>query len=237
MQALDRIVTILELVAGQARPAAPAEVAGQMGLPLSTVARLMRQLDDAGMLYRSADDGRYALGARLFALAGAGLAHVDLAELALPAMRELRDTTGETMSLHVLRGSRRVCVAEVQSNHQVRRVMPPGVTQELCGTATGEVLLAGAPAVDLEAAVERAGLGPRQRKALERRLAEIDERGFAINDHAVENLTGISVPIVEGGRTVAALTASGPTVRFDRRRAERQMPALTAAAERLGSRR
>ena len=124
-----------------------------MDLPLSTVARLMRQLSDAGLLYRSEPDSRYALGYRVFALAAAGVSRIDLAEVALPVMRQLRDASGETTSLHVVRGTQRVCIAEMQSHAQVRRVVPPGSTNQLAGTATGDVLLVGASPAEFRAAV------------------------------------------------------------------------------------
>lgn len=230
MQALDRLITILELVAEQDQPAGPAEIATEMDLPLSTVARLMRQLAEAGLLYRSPEDGRYSLGSRVFALASSGISHLGLAEAALPVMRELRDGSGETISLHVLRGILRVCVAEVQSHFSVRRVVPPGMAQQTLGTATGEILLADCSPTDLEAIVADAGLGAKRRRELEKRLEQIRAEGYAIRDDFAEDLTGLSAPVAGGGRTVAALTISGPSSRFDRKAAERFAPQLVAAA-------
>jgi IclR family acetate operon transcriptional repressor len=232
LQALDRLVSILELVAASGEPVGAAEVARSMDLPPSTVARLMRQLADAGLLYRTRE-GRYALGSRVFAIANTAVAGVDLVEAAGPVMRELRDASGETVSLHVLRGTGRVCLAEVQSHHQVRRVVPPGEVQILIGTATGEVLLAGASDAELATVLAHARLSSAGRKALHARLAGVRERGYAITDNFAENLTGISAPITEGQRTVAALTISGPTVRFDREAATAQAEALVSAAATL----
>lgn len=233
MQALDRLIAILEAVAARTHPAAPAEIAQEMKLPLSTVARLMRQLADAGLLYRSPEEGRYSLGSRVFALAGNGLANIGLAESALPAMRELRDACGETVSLHVLRGAQRICIAEVQSQHPVRRVVPPGMAQGIPGTATGEALLAGARESEVEAALAGAELDAGARRQLDARLASVREQGFSVRDDFVENLTGISVPIRQGGRTIAALTVSGPSSRFDRLAAEQLAPQLLAVADGL----
>lgn len=235
MQALKRLVTILDLVAWRGQPAGAAEVAQSMGLPLSTAARLMRQLADEDLLSRSSVDGRYSLGPRIFALAGAGVTSMDVAEVARPVLEQLRDATGETLSLHVLRGTQRVCVAEVQSRHKVRRVVPPGITQDLLGTATGEVLLADAPPAELEATIVRAGLGRAARGRLEQRLALIRTRGYAYADDAVEGLTGISAPVRAGGRTVAAMSVSGPSARFTAEVAERHAAALVAAVAALSA--
>jgi len=233
VQALDRLTSILELVAAHGQPVGAAEVARATDLPISTIVRLMRQLSEAGLLDRAPDGARYSLGARVFAIANAGTSRVDLADAAMPAMRELGELTGETISLHVRRGNQRVCLAEVPSTHQVRRVVPPGMVQELCGTATGEVLIAGNPKTELDTAIAHARLAAGARAALNERLMEIVARGYAINDNHVENLTGISAPIRSGERTIAALTISGPTVRFDRATAERNAPALLEAVASL----
>jgi IclR family acetate operon transcriptional repressor len=233
VQALDRLISILEIVALQSEPIGAAEVAREMDLPLSTVARLMRQLTDAGLLYRAEPDSRYALGYRVFALASTGVAQVDLAEVAKPVMRELRNASGETTSLHVMRGTQRVCIAEVQSQAQIRRVVAPGSTNALAGTATGDVLLVDASAAELTAATAAAGLSQAAERRLHRRLTEIAGRGYAINDDTAEKLLGISAPVREGGRIIAALTISGPSSRFSHTAAERQAPALLRAARSL----
>lgn len=235
MQALDRLISILECVAGEGRPVGAADVARAMDLPLSTVVRLMRQLAEAGLLYRAPGDARYSLGSRIFTLASTGISRVDLVETATPVMRQLRDRVGETVSLHVRRGDQRVCLAEVQSEHQVRRVVPPGMVQELCRTATGEVLLLDASPAEIDAAAARAKLNKSERKQLAARLADIAAKGYAISDNYVEGLTGISAPLREGGRVVAALTISGPTARLHRAVAEKQAPALLDAARALSS--
>jgi IclR family acetate operon transcriptional repressor len=233
MQALDRLVAILEDVARRPAPAGAAEVAESMGLPLSTVARLMRQLADEQLLERSERDGRYALGPRLFALARAATSRLHIVERARPVLEQLRDTTGETTSLHVLSGVQRVCLLEVQSQHALRRVVPAGMTSPLAGTATGEVLLAGAAETDRRAAIDAAGLPAAERLALAGRLDAIRANGYALVDDWVEGLTGLSAPIAAAERTVAAISISGPNTRFSRERALGHVDAVLAAAARL----
>ena len=236
MQALHRLITILELVAANRAPSGAAEVAVKMGLPLSTVARLMRQLADEGLLHRSSRDGRFTLGPRLYALARAATSQLDIAELARPIMEELRDVTGETTSLHVLRGTQRVCIAEVQSHHELRRVVPAGLPQPLEGTATGEVLLAGSPAPERQAAIDASGLSARERAALEERLERTRAEGYALADDWVDGLTGISVAVRDSEVTVAALSVSGPSSRFNREVAMGHLAATREAARLLSAR-
>lgn len=226
MQALNRLISILELVAFNGGRMGAAEVAQEMGLPLSTAARLMRQLADEELLYRSSRDGGYALGPRIFSLAAANSPREDLTDLARPELEQLRDKTQETASMHMLRGSRRVCIAEVQSTLPVRRVVPVGLVQEMCGTATGEVLLAYAGLAERDAAADRAGLTEAGREDLEARLERIRSEGFAIAHDPQKGIRGVSAPLREGQKVVAAVSVSGPAERFTDQRARETAPLL-----------
>jgi DNA-binding IclR family transcriptional regulator len=237
MRTLDRLIAILETVATSERPVSPARVAEVVGLSLSTVARLMNQMAHRQLLDRSERNGTYTLGARLFAIARAGAEQHDLRRLAQPLMEQLRDVTGETVSLHVRTGGRRVCIAEVPSRHEVRRVIPLGLSLSLYGSATGEVLLAGAPVRERQDEIDALGLSPKERSALEARLERIRQEGWAILvDEAVKGVAGLSAAITDGVSTVAALSVSGPSSRFTERVARSHVDALLQATSELSVR-
>ena len=234
MQALDRLVGILEAVAASKRPVGAADVAQATGLSLPTVARLMQELVAQDMLHRSAHDRRYTLGPKLFTLARAAAAQLDGAALVRPVLDDLRDVTGETVSLHVLRGGQRVCVAEAPSRHEVRRVVPLGLTQPLVGTATGEVLLAGATAEERSRVLDSLGLAAPEQRELERRLERVREQGWAlVVDDWRAGLAGLSAAVRDGGITVAALSASGPSARFTEKVARGHVDDILEAARQL----
>src|SRR6201986_3868710 len=101
MQAIDRVLQILD-IAAKAGPQGPAEMASQMDLPYSTVARLVREMAAAGLLDRDPPSSGYVLGWKLFQLPSAGRPGRSLAAVAGPAMTRLRNQTEETVSLHAL---------------------------------------------------------------------------------------------------------------------------------------
>ena len=68
MQALERILAILESTSRTASAASPAKVAEETGLSLSTVVRLMQSLADEDVLVRSAETGQYRMGPRLIGI-------------------------------------------------------------------------------------------------------------------------------------------------------------------------
>lgn len=213
MQALQRLTAILDIVAAHG-PIAPAEIGLRMDVPFSTVARLTRQLSDEGMVSRLADSGKYVIGWRIFDLAAAGQGSVDLATLATPVMTRLRNSVGETVSLHVLRGDQRLCIAEVQSTHDLRRVVAPGTMQALAGTTGGEVLLSGMTDTEVAEYAKRTAIRNDERVALAERLDTIRSQGFAVITRNDMGIAALSVPVMRAGRVRATLSVSGPLSRF-----------------------
>lgn len=233
MQAIDRVLQILT-IAAESGPQGPAEIAGQMDLPYSTVARLVREMAAAGLLDREPGSGGYVLGWKLFQLTSAARPVRDLAMVAVPAMTRLRDRTQETVSLHAPRGDQRICVAEVQSARELRRVMPAGTVQGLIGTTGGEVLLAGWAEPELEKYTARLGLDDAARGEFLARVARVRASGFSLARNDGLGVTAISVPVRDARGVIAALTVSGPLTRFTKKIAEDHLGPVQEAAAEIG---
>lgn len=234
MRALERVIAILEAVADSSPPVTPTTTAGRVDLSQSTLSRLMREMADYGLLERDESDGSYSLGARLVEIARASLRPKDLVDAALPVMRNLRNTSSETVALHVRRVTSRICVAQVQSLQPVHRVVPVGFTVPLHYGATGEALMAGMELHDLNDYLATLGLPPLEVRALTQRLALVRERGwiFATNSWT-PGLSGVSAPIVVDGETAAVISVSGPTNRLTEDVLEALGPSCAQAASRI----
>lgn len=231
MQALQRIMAILEVVAARA-DATASVVAEETGLSLSTVARLLTQLVEEHVLTRT-PDGRFSIGSRIMQIARSGSDRFDLRALAQPVLDELRDHTGETIGLHVRAGSQRICIAVAASRHAVSRVVPVGLALPLPGSATGEVLLSGVPDAQLASLV--GDLSDQEIDELRERLHKIRTKGWAmVTESFAAGVTGIAAPVTDpGGDVVACVSCSGPTQRFSPTVAREQVDALCDAAMRL----
>lgn len=231
MQALQRIMAILEIVAARA-DATAAVVSDETGLSMSTVARLLAQLTEEQVLTRT-PEGRFAIGPRIVQIARSGSDRFDLRALGQPVLNELRDHTGETVGLHVRAGSQRICIAVASSRHAVSRVVPVGLALPLPGSATGEVLLSGVPEDELGDLVD--DLSDQQLDRLRERLEQIRLRGWATaSETFAAGVTGIAAPITDArGDVVACVSCSGPTQRFTPKVAREQVDALCEAAARL----
>ena len=63
-----------------------------------------------------------------------------LAELARPALVELRNTTGESVQLYVADGDARRCVVSLESTHGLRWIVPQGALLPMDRGSAGRVL-------------------------------------------------------------------------------------------------
>jgi DNA-binding IclR family transcriptional regulator len=198
---IDKAMAVIAAV--EREPMALAALVDQTGLARPTVHRLAVALEAHGLLRRD-DEGRFALGPRAVALGRAAADAFPLREVALPALRDLRDKTQESVQLYVRDGDRRVCVASLQSPHGLRTIVDEGAALPLRAGSGGAVLLE-RPAV------------------LERGWAEsVGEREAGV--------ASVSAPVFDRGRVIAAVSVSGPIERLTRTPGKRYARAVMAAA-------
>ncbi|HVE94667.1 MAG TPA: helix-turn-helix domain-containing protein [Acidimicrobiales bacterium] len=193
---LDKSVALLDALSDG--PLSLAELSERAALPRATAHRLASALEVHGFVTRDTA-GQFMLGARLPA--------TDLAAVAAPIVAGLRDDTGESAQLYVVRGERRVCVLALDSPHSLRTIVAVGAELPLGVGSAGRVLQGETSSRGWVASVEER------------------ERGVA----------SVSAPVVVEGRMVAAVSVSGPVDRLSRAPGRRFGPQVAAAAESIGA--
>ena len=198
---LDKAMAVIAAV--EYEPKALAALVEHTGLARPTAHRLAVALEAHGLLRRD-EEGRFVLGPRAVALGRAATDAFPLREMALPALRDLRDKTQESVQLYVRDGDQRICVASLQSPHGLRTIVNEGAALPLRAGSGGAVLLE-RPAV------------------LERGWAEsVGEREAGV--------ASVSAPVLDRGRVVAAVSVSGPIERLTRTPGKRYARAVMTAA-------
>jgi IclR family transcriptional regulator, acetate operon repressor len=210
------------------------------GLSISTTFRLLGALQ-ANDLVRQGPGRAYRLGPLVLRLASTLRATTSRREVALPIMTELRDSTDETVGLHMLLPDfTRTVVDQVQSHQPLRRTYTEiGQSIPLHQGAPGKLLLSYLPdyqrdevlARPLPKATDKTLVDPEQIRA---ELAAIREQGVAFSyAERVQGIRSVAAPIVDDtGRVEACISASGPEVRMtDARMAEIAQQVKDAARE------
>lgn len=207
---LDKSLAVVEAVAGGA--ASLSQVIVTTGLPKATAHRLVVALEAQGLLRRSGES--IGLGLRLRTLGRQADRAWPLADRAAPVLAWLRDETGESAQLYVRSGRRRLCVASLESLHELRTTVEQGVLLPL-DAGSGGRLLRWAEEVGAEAVAQ---VRPR--------------RVFASTGERAPGVASVSAPALVDGEVVA-LSVSGPIGRTGRRPGPKYGPAVTEAADRL----
>jgi DNA-binding IclR family transcriptional regulator len=196
-------------------------LAKRLGMAKSTVHRLATTLLSEGLLEQNPDNGKYRLGIALFRLGALVRRRMDVSTEARPYLFDLRETTGETVHLAILDGADIMYVYNLESTQAIRMRSDIGVRKPAYCTAEGLAMLAFRPPGVVDGIVAR-GLAPRTAKTrtdpgqLQRTLAAVRERGYAVEDEESEaGMRSIAAPIWNAAReAVAAVGVAGPVQRL-----------------------
>ncbi|QAY72664.1 MarR family transcriptional regulator [Agromyces protaetiae] len=195
-QTLSRGIRVLEALAAADRNLSIDEVAAALGVHRSVAYRLVRTLEDHGLVARDAA-GRLALGAGLAALA-AGVSR-DLQQIVLPELNEVANELGMTALLAVLLdGDEAVTLASASPRRSAAVVSyRPGHRHPITRGGPGKAILLGIPDASWPADVA---------DGLRAEIAESRARGYAVShDEVVPSLRSVAVPLTLPGQPPAAL--------------------------------
>lgn len=220
MRSVVTVFRILEEVANR-QPVGVSELARLLDLPKSTTQRGLNVLHDMGWIRPDeSDTRRWALTTKALSL-GSQARELDLRELALPVMRELRERTGENVHLAVPQGAWTVLIEKVDGSHSVRTFERLGAFAPIYASATGKAIMAHSTEEDVEAIIE-GGLEAYTEHTitvaedLREELQQVRAIGYAVNRGEWRaDITAVGAAILDSrGRPVAAISVSVPAHRL-----------------------
>lgn len=240
--ALQRGLQLLTLFAGAERGLTATEVAKRSGLPVSTVHRFLANLETSGFLNCS-EEGIYNLGVVCFGLGHAALAQLDIRRLSVPYLRELNQTTRETIHLTLRHGATAVYVDKLDSPEPVRIYSRIGASVPLYSSAVGKVMLAYMQPQErdhLLSQVQFKRFTPNTIGSIQELLAylqKVRRQGFAYDLEENEpHIRCIAAPIWDhAGGVNAALSITGPAVRMSNARLRELAPLVKQAGLKISS--
>ncbi|MER5393950.1 IclR family transcriptional regulator [Saccharopolyspora sp. NPDC002686] len=241
MQSVDRAVTVLELLARNGE-AGITEIAGELGVHKSTASRLVSVLEARGLVEQLGERGKYAIGFGIVRLAGAATERMDLPRLGRPFCESLAADLGETVNIAIRDHDVAINISQARGTAAVTAHNWVGQRTPLHATSSGKVLLAHAPREDqndllmhpLERYTTRTVTSAGQ---LRKDFELIVRDGYATSYEELElGLNAAAVAVYnQEGEVIAALSASGPSYRFSRKRMREVVGAMRIAAKELSS--
>ncbi len=195
------------------------DIARRLDLPKSITYRLLASLKSANLVRVEGKNRLYSLGYGLLQMTADWLARIDVRNVALPHLRQLRHKTGETVALALRDADCRVSVERIDTSFEMRFVVDLGRPMPLYIGAAGKAILAYLPEGELSEVVARAELSARKAKQLLTDLEEVRRLGFA--DTCGERVAGsrsISAPVFNyEGLAVASVSVLSLQSRLQRR--------------------
>jgi DNA-binding IclR family transcriptional regulator len=222
-----RVTEVLDEFAESSGDLGVTEIARRLRCSKSVVHRILVSLVDAGYVAADPSTRRYRLGTKALLLARAASAHDDLRRRALSHLQTIRERTGETATLSLLRGAVRVYAEQVESRNAVRQTVEVGSEAPLHLGASGKAILAFLPET----------ARPRQARAaaLDADLDRVRRRGYAVS-HAerIPGAASVAAPVFDHrGAVVGSVSAAGVLARSDARTTARYGAVVAAEARAL----
>jgi DNA-binding IclR family transcriptional regulator len=219
VQSIDRAFQVLKALAIE--PSGVTDLAQRVGLPKSTVARMLSSLEEQGAVTRGPDPNLYSIGMGLVELAGAIDATAALATAVRPHLVWLSDQLGEASGFSVPTGYTIQYMVQVESPNPVQVRDYTGLTVPMHVGPSGLCVMAQWPSEEvdrylsrpLEAYTARTVVDPGQIRC---RLAEIRKTGhFWIHEEFAEGINSVAAPVLaDEGRALGAIHVHGPAYRF-----------------------
>lgn len=195
------------------------EVAKLADINKSRCMRLLVTLE-ARRLVRKDTNGRWSLGLESMLIGNNARAQLNIAEVIQPALDKLRDETGETAQFRVLSNLTSICIAQADSNHEMRVHAKLGKPQELY-IGSAKVILA----FDNTDLLKRILEQPLKRytektidspEKLKEQMAEIRSQGYSVSiGEKIQYAMALGAPVRNSdGSVMSCVSLLGPEERI-----------------------
>src|SRR3954447_542756 len=220
-----------------------AELALRLGIPRTTLYRILAILVERGLVRQDPSRRVYAVGFRLLEMAQGVWSAPDLSTAAAPELRALRDATGETAYIAVLEGKEVISLGKFEGAHEVRSAARLGQHKPLHCTSQGKAILAFLSPEHRDQILARLKLQamtPRTITTKDQLLTALElvrARGFAVDDEEIlEGVRCVGAPVLDASGTVlGAVSIAGPAWRMTLERLEVLGAEVAAAGRRIGA--
>lgn len=213
---VDKAMTLLEILLARRVPMTLQELSAASGYPKSTAHALLATMRGHAVVEQQ-EDGRYALGIRLFECGCAVSSAWDIGRLAHPHLEQLAAASGASAFLALLDGANAISFDQCVSDTGLQVVPAIGGRMPLHATSQGKVLLSGRSDREVLRILKKSGMQaftPHTITDPERfveSLSAVRRQGYAVEDGEYRvGLRSAAAPVYErDGRMRYALGVAG----------------------------
>lgn len=229
VQAVDRAMRILEVIAEAEAGMSLAEITDRCGLSTSTVHRILTTMEERHFVMIDGAEGAWCIGRKAHSVGASFARRNNFIGAALPFLRALRDKTRETINLGVAEAGEVIILHQVESREIVRAITRPGGRIPMTSSGLGKAIMAYYTPPDVARIVKEFGLRRLTPKSIVRvddliaSLERVRQDGYALDDE--EANVGLrcvaSVVFNSDGEPLCAISLSAPAARISDERFHR----------------
>ena len=245
IQAVSHALDLLEQFHGDIDELGVTELSKRLKLHKNNVFRLLATLESRGYIEQNKATENYRLGLKSLELGQTFIKQMGLLRQAKPILDSMVDSCNETCYVAIFKEGHVVYLDVVETDMTVRVVSRVGSRMPSYCTAAGKVHLAFMSDEEINELIPTEELQTftsttiATRDALKETLAEVAEQGYAIDDEELDlGVRCVSAPIRDyTRRIVGAISISGPSMRLDNERLEKELvPLVLKSSEELSTR-
>lgn len=243
-QSVEKTIRIIEMLAMAKEPMRLSEMAKGVGMPPSTVLRMINTLVELGYAYQEEEEPhRYGLTIRFLRIGQMAADHFSIRDVAHPYLIRISRETGESscLSIEDHYKVRYIDVTEGSGNLITIRQRIGGSGMMHC-TGSGKLFLSQYQEEQLDDFIREKGIPGLTSHTLTTKpelmyeLESCRRLGYATDDEECEiGMRCIAAPICDSqGKIIAAISISGPISRMTRLRNEKELaPMLCEVADKI----
>lgn len=210
IKVLEKVLNMLKLFTPEKPQWTVNELCRELDMSRNNVYRILMTMKAQNFVEVSETRDLYKLGLPFVPLGSAVLSDLDLRSVSMPHMKQLRDTTKETVHLAICRDQSAFIIDVLDSPQRLQASRSPGVFFELHTAAIGKVFLAHLSDREFEdyivtvlsSETPNSGIS---REELARTVENIRKENLAFDDmETSEGISGVAAPIYDFKNMVAA---------------------------------
>jgi IclR family KDG regulon transcriptional repressor len=220
LQSVQNGIQILKLFSKEKPVWGITDISRELGLPKSTVSRLINDLMSEGYVRRI--QRKYTLGISILGLTGVIMSQLELHREAFDPLKCLVNKLNENAHVSTLEGTNLIYMLKVESKQTIRLLSHVGHHRPPTCSAPGKLLLAFQPREAVDRVIQ-AGLpkrGPNSvtdPEVLLQQLKQIRQDEFCVCiDEMYEDVVSIAAPIKDyTGKAIASVSVAAPRIRIE----------------------
>jgi IclR family transcriptional regulator, KDG regulon repressor len=241
VQSVERTLDIVETLSEYKTGVGVTTLSKELKLHKSTVHRLLTTLMLRKYVEQDPETSKYKLGMKLFELGNAVLSKLDIRQHAMPYLRQLWRTTGETIQLAIVDQNKVLYVDVLETLERVGVKSNVGERVPLHCSAPGKVWLASLPEDRMGEVLKLVKFEPftpytiDNMDKLKASIAQAKELGYSIdNQENSADLISVSSAVRNyRGRVIACVAITAPALRMSEERVKEMGINVKSTAEKI----